>query len=190
MNDHSIKYDDLFTKDENFNHLILENTIDERIIVFLLRHHSKLTITSFQEKNDTIKDFINGTNGFGMIIKVEESTNKTNYISLLRIDGKGIECDKYKYVIFDSRRKEKLFMREDEISLIYEDVDTFMGKYDYKKLKETMNDDDKYNEKLRNMKLHYERIYRRLNGKKYLILKEKEEYIEPTTEQQNDKINS
>lgn len=179
VNDYSIKYDDLFTKDETFNHLILENTIDERLLVFLLRHHSKLTITSFQEKNDTIKDFINGTNGFGMIIKVDESTNKTNYISLLRIDKTESECDRYKYILFDSRRKEKILLREDEMNLIYEDVDTFMGKYDYKNLKEKIEDDDKYNEKIKNMKLRYERIHRRINNKKYLILKEKEEYIEP-----------
>ena len=188
INDLGMKYD------SNFNDLILDNSIDERMILFLLKHHSKLSTTSFQRMDDdSVKQFINGKYGFGMIIKLEKkdtTTERNNYISLLRIDRNESECNQYKYIIFDSRRKEKILMKENEISLIYQDVGHFMENYDYSKLKESIQDDEEYNKKIKEMKIRYERIYRRLNDKKYLILKQKEEYTVPEVVKQEPKVDN
>ena len=157
-------------KMNTFKDLVNVESIDERMIIFLLKQNPKLYILSFEKysSNNDIMRFIQEENyGFGMIIKLEETgTGKSDYIALLRINKEEELCKKYKYIIFDSRKKEKLLLKNNEIDLIYISVNDHMGKYDLSSFDE---------EQIKKYKSYCEKLHRRLNGKKFLVLRNKKD---------------
>ena len=153
-----------------FKDLVNVKSIDERMIIFLLKQNPKLYILSFEKysSNNDIMKFIQEENyGFGMIIKLEETEKGTSdYIALLRINKEDELCKKYKYIIFDSRKKEKLLLKNNEIDLIYISVDKHMARYDLSSFD---------GEQIKKYKSYCEKLHRRLNGKKFLVLRNKKD---------------